>query len=206
MELSDLVQAAVLNGQPATTSTIPSLFRSPATTVVGPVTDAAPRVQASMDRVPNTGASGATVPSFRNQKTPPLGEGADPVPIVDSTATMSRMGWPFLKGSVLVYVAPLMSAIRMSSKSLPWMSHRVQHWGVPPGEVSGLTERKSGFVLMVCWPGSTRSGARSLSMSPMPYRAAATALKAASTPVVQGATPSSVTFFGLKVGGLAALL
>src|SRR6059036_681194 len=129
---------AMVNGQPATTSITPSLFRSPVTTVVGPVVAAVVRVQASMDRVPNTGASGAIVPSFRNQKTPPLGEAADPVPILDSTPTMSRMGCPFLKGSVLVYVSPLMLAIRMSSKSLPLVSHLVQHWGVPPGAARGL--------------------------------------------------------------------
>ena len=91
-----MVQAAVVNGQPATTSITPSLFRSPTATVIGPVVDAEPRVQASMDRVPNTGTSGETVPSFRSQKTPPLGEFDAPVPIVDSAATMSRIGWPFL--------------------------------------------------------------------------------------------------------------
>src|SRR5437879_9292418 len=126
----------MVNGQPATTSTIPSLFRSPATTVVGPVVAAAPRVQASMDRVPTTGASGATVPSFRNQKTPPLGEAADPVPILDSTPTMSRMGCPFLKGSVLVYVSPLILAIRMSSTCLPLVSHLVNHCDGAPGAAS----------------------------------------------------------------------
>src|SRR5437899_6098665 len=130
---------AMVNGQPATTSITPSLFRSPVTTVVGPVVAAVVRVQVSMDRVPNTGASGATVPSFRNQKTPPLGEAADPVPILDSAATIPRIGWPFLKGSVLVYVSPLMLAIRISSSALPSEIHLVQHWGVPPGEAGGLT-------------------------------------------------------------------
>src|SRR2546425_5493953 len=64
---------------------------------------------------------------------------------------------------------------------------------------------KSGFVLIVCWPGSMRSRSRSLSRSATPYRAVATELTPLSAPV-QGAVALSVTGTLVKVGGFPALL
>jgi len=94
----------VANGQPATTSITPSLFRSPTATVVGPVVRRRGQGAGIDGRVPNTGASGrrcrrsATRRLHRWERLPTRPDpGLHPNNVED--------GLPIFEGSVLVYVS-----------------------------------------------------------------------------------------------------